>query len=1241
MEALRNGPSLTELWGHRLAGPALRAVIVALAIPTVVLVGFSENPPAGIFLRGMVLGGLYGLLAMGLVLVYRASRIINFAQASLGAAPAALALTLFATRDWPFWAALLLVVVGSPLLGAVVDRLVVRPFFTAPRLILTVVLIGVGQTLGGIQAAIPSALAGELDPPTEFRTPLGARKTEIGGVFFSGDDLAAVIAVVLVALGLAAFFRYTDIGIAVRASAENGDRAALLGIPVRRVSTVVWMLAGLLSGLGVFLRGPLVGLPLDGQVGPVILLYALTAAVIARMESLPVALGAGVALGMIDHSVYFASGFRPTVANALILPILLGALLLQRRTRERGRDTGVNTWQSVKEFRAVSPDLAKMPIVRATSVGVRVVALIVALVAPFIVSDLDRITLSLIAIYAIVGVSLVLLAGWAGQVSLGQFALVGVGAAITGGLAADANADFFVALLLGGLAGAAVAVVVGVPALRVQGLLLAVTTLAFATNMQSFFLDRRYFAWILPEPENVVERPRLWQRIDVHSDLAFYYLCLVVLGLAMWVASGLRRSRTGRILISTRDNERSAQSYGIALNRTRLAAFAISGFLAAVAGGLLSYRLGAVDSAVFSPAESINVFAMAVIGGLSSIPGAIAGAVFVIGTGKFLSFEQALMVNGIGIIVLLKFLPGGLAEAGYRLRDLFLRRIAASRGLDAIDELAPEDAQPAAVLDDRPVATGMPVLLRCEDVCVAYDRVQVLFGVDLEVHEGEIIALLGTNGAGKSTLLRAISGLVSASAGRITLDDVDITKDQPGDTVRKGIVQMPGGRAVFPTLTIAENLRVAAWSYRRDPEHVRTATAEVLQRFPRLSERLEQLAGNMSGGEQQMLGLGMAFIAKPRLLMIDELSLGLAPAIVEELLAMVQAVHANGTTIILVEQSVNVALTLAERAVFMEKGQVRFSGPTADLLQRDDIMRAIFLSGAVAKIASDNGDTAVGPSEDVVLAVEGLQLAFGGITAVGDVSFELQRGEILGLIGPNGAGKTTIFDLVSGFLAPDSGRVVLDGIDVTSWSPDRRAEAGLGRSFQDARIFPSLTVAENIAVALERHLLVRDHLAAAFHLPANGIQEEDVAWTVHDLVELMGLEPYSRALVRELSTGTRRIVDLAMAIAHDPTVLILDEPSSGIAQRETEALVPVLRRIQRETSCSMLVIEHDMPLISTVSDRMLALELGRIIAEGTPAEVLGHPRVLQSYLGTDERVVNRSGELILSAPRRRGPLVAR
>ncbi|MEA3019236.1 MAG: branched-chain amino acid transport system ATP-binding protein livF, partial [Actinomycetota bacterium] len=515
----------------------------------------------------------------------------------------------------------------------------------------------------------------------------------------------------------------------------------------------------------------------------------------------------------------------------------------------------------------------------------------------------------------------------------------------------------------------------------------------------------------------------------------------------------------------------------------------------------------------------------------------------------------------------------------------------ASRFVAADVEAAMKTLSSTAALRRQRLSAGDRSLLLCTGVDVAYDAVKVLFSVDLEVKEGEIIALLGTNGAGKSTLLKAISGLVDPSGGAIFFDGNDVTHADPKRSAELGIVQMPGGRSVFPTLTVNECLRLAGWMYKRtDPDHVKQTTETVLGYFPVLRERGDQLAGNLSGGEQQMLGLGMAFIAKPKLLMIDELTLGLAPTIVSTLMDIVRAIHAQGTTIIIVEQSVNVALTLAHRAVFMEKGEVRFSGPTADLLGRDDILRSVFLEGAASHPGTDgpkkvtagkakgaapaDSTVTVGglrtremqPPADapVLLELEGVVKRFGGIKAVDSVDFQVREGEILGLIGPNGAGKTTVFDLISGFLVPDAGRITFAGEDVTQWSPDRRARAGLGRSFQDARLFASLSVAENIAVALERHLEVRDPLAEALGLPEVAESEIDVAWRVHELIDLLGLDAFRNKFVSELSTGSRRIVDLAMAIAHEPSVLILDEPSSGIAQRETEALGPLLLRIQRE-----------------------------------------------------------------------------
>jgi ABC-type branched-subunit amino acid transport system ATPase component len=545
-------------------------------------------------------------------------------------------------------------------------------------------------------------------------------------------------------------------------------------------------------------------------------------------------------------------------------------------------------------------------------------------------------------------------------------------------------------------------------------------------------------------------------------------------------------------------------------------------------------------------------------------------------------------------------------------------------------------------------AESSGALLSCGGVSVAYDKVQVLFGVDLEVQPGEIVALLGTNGAGKSTLLKAISGLVPPFEGTITFDGRDITGLSPQQATALGIVQVPGGKAVFPTLTVAEHFKAGAWLYaRQDAAEVEERTQRVLEMFPRLQERWSQLAGDLSGGEQQQLALGMAFVARPKLLVIDELSLGLAPVIVERLLDAVRAIHAEGATIVLVEQSVNVALTVATRAYFMEKGQVRFQGPTEDLLARDDVLRSVFLDHANKTIGGAgtgkararvkvDAETVTRPE---ALSVRELTHHFGGISAVNGVTFTVHEGEILGLIGPNGAGKTTIFDIVSGHLPTQRGRIFLGKQEIHGWAPERRAAAGLGRSFQDARIFPSLTTAENIAIGLERHIEVRDHVSALFGTPALRESEMDVAFTVDDLIELMGLGAFRDKFVAELSTGSRRIVDLAMSIAHDPKVLLLDEPSSGIAQKETEALGPLLRRIRDETGCAMLVIEHDMPLITSLSDSIVALDLGAVLTQGPPAEVLRDERVIEAYLGGDPAAIKRSTHAAAaqpkSAPKRR------
>ena len=521
---------------------------------------------------------------------------------------------------------------------------------------------------------------------------------------------------------------------------------------------------------------------------------------------------------------------------------------------------------------------------------------------------------------------------------------------------------------------------------------------------------------------------------------------------------------------------------------------------------------------------------------------------------------------------------------------------------------------------------GEADLLLLRGVNAGYEGRQVLFDVDLDLKEGQIVALLGTNGAGKSTLLKAISGVVEADSGAVVLDGRDITHAPPNEIAVLGISQMPGGQGVFGGLTVQENLQLAGWTRRHEPAARNQAVDDVLEMFPVLRDRFLRSAGDLSGGQQQMLALGMAFVAKPRVLLIDELSLGLAPVVIGQILPLVQRIAAEGTAVILVEQSFNVALTVADTAYFMERGTIRFSGPTAELLGRTDLLRSVFLSDGAPPSTKPTATASTAPSiATSVLRVVDVSRSFGGNRAVSQASFEVGTREIVGMIGPNGAGKTTIFDLISGFVPVDSGLIEFQGHDITELGASKRAAGGLGRSFQDARLFPDMTVTDTLAVALERWVESRSALAAALRLPAVFDDEERTSLRVSELIDLMHLGEYRNTFVRELSTGTRRVVDLACIAAHRPVLVLLDEPSSGIAQREVEALAPVLQRLRDEMGASLLVIEHDIPLISAVSDRVIALDQGAVLTSGVPADVLAHPDVIESYLGNNVAARQRSG----------------
>lgn len=644
-----------------------------------VLVGLlrGESVPIPVMVLAVTFGCLNALFAIGLVLIYRATRIINFAHAGFGGFGAVLMLLLVNELGWPYFAGMAAGLLTAIALGGVCEFFFVRRFAKAPRLVLTVATIGIGQLLLGFALSLPQLFGPEEEVQrtvfSRLDSPFSGFKVEWFPAIFTGDHLVLVGVTAAVLTAMAGFFRFTSIGVAVRAAAENEDKAALLGINTKTLSTLVWVLAAGLSGIAAVLQIPLGGISNAAVtgIGSGLLLRALAAAVIAKMENLPLAVSTAIGISIFERSVFHTFA-RTDIVDLAVLIVILGGLLVQRKRISRGEDTGMATWTATEEIRPVPRELAGLPSVRAAGRRVAIAGAILALAYPWVASPSQTNTGSLFAIYGIVAVSLVILIGWGGQVSLGQFAFVAVGAAVGGALTEKWDIWFPLALVLASLVGAGVSVLLGIPALRIKGLFLAVTTLGFSVVTSTVLLNRQYFGWLIPD---TVDRPK-FAFVNTEDERSFYYLAVLCLLFAVFLAKGLRRSRTGRVLIAMRDNERAAQAFAVNLVRTRLATFALSGFIASMAGVLFAHHQHAVSQQAFLPDQSIQMFIMAVIGGLGSVTGVLLGPLYIAIVKVLLPSEFQLLAGAVGVLIVLLFIPGGLGSLAYGLRDAFLRRVA-------------------------------------------------------------------------------------------------------------------------------------------------------------------------------------------------------------------------------------------------------------------------------------------------------------------------------------------------------------------------------------------------------------------------------------------------------------------------------------------------------------------------------------------------------------------------------------
>jgi ABC-type branched-subunit amino acid transport system ATPase component/ABC-type branched-subunit amino acid transport system permease subunit len=905
---------------------------------------------------GALTGLTYAVLATGLVLVYRATRVINFAHGAIGAFGAALLAKLVLDENWNYWVTFVMVLALGGAIGGLVELTVVRRLFRAPRLVLLVATIGVSELLLVAQLLLPAP-----HKPAPYPSPLH-RQLRIGTLLLTSQHFMVLAFVPVTVLLVAYLMNRTPYGLAIRAAADHPDRAELVGISTKRVSTLVWVLAGVLATLAAVLIDPIrnvnVGAP-SAAVGPSLMLRALTAGLVGRLTSLPRALLGGLIVGIVE-AIVFANVANPGAADAVLF---VGVLVLVAAYGSSVPDHD-RAWALGPKVRAIPERLRRVWWIDQAPRLTMLTGLVGAALLPLVVTSASHAYLfSVVLVYALVGLSVTVLTGWAGQLSLGQFAFVGLGAFVAGGLHLHGVA-FGAAVAYAAVAGALVALLVGLPALRVPGLYLAITTLAFAVAAPGWLFPQHAFVGA----STVATLPRghlLW--FGLSSQRSYYYMCLLLFALVAAGIARLRRSGIGRAIVAAKDNEAASASFGMSPAVAKLTAFALAGALAALAGALLAGLRIQFGPEQFGPELSLEVVAMTIIGGLGSVGGTILGALYVVGLPALFnnSATAGLLTSGAGLLALLLYLPGGLLGALYRVRD----------------------------------------------------------------------ALLG------------------------------------------------------------------------------------------LAERRLNLA---------------------------------APATREQ--------------------------------------------PTGRLPTRAELPPL---------------------SDGPALVVEEAQVTFGGHAALDGVSLEVRPEEIVGLIGANGAGKSTLLDFISGFV-PGQGRVRLLGHDVGGVPAHQRARLGVGRVFQDARLFGDLTVLETIKVALE----VRDPsdlLPSLLALPPSVRSERWKTEVAADYAEFLGLGRYADHLVSELSTGTRRILELCCLLAQGCRLLLLDEPTAGVAQREAEAFAVLIREIKEELGASVLIIEHDIPLVMAISDRVYCLALGRCIADGSPEQVRSDPLVVASYLGTDERAIARSG----------------
>jgi ABC-type branched-subunit amino acid transport system ATPase component/branched-subunit amino acid ABC-type transport system permease component len=877
-------------------------------------------------LFGLGSAAVYALLAQGAVLIYRGSGVVNFAQGGFALVGA---YTYFeALGVMPRLAAAFCGVAVAAALGLFVQVAVMWPMRRSSALARVVATLGILSVL--TQAASIRYTTSALYVPSL----VPQARVSLGGVSLTQDRLWLLgIACVLTA-ALWVSYRYTRVGLATSAVAENQTLAASLGWSPRAVAAMNWTLGSALAGLAGVLLAPITGLTPDVFVLAIV--ASLSAALIGSFRSFPLTLLGGVVIGVLQSECthYITT---PGWTNAIPFLVIIAVIIF------RGRAPPLRSFLSDR-LPAVGTGRVRL--------GGVALGLAVAIWAVYQFSPAFINSVIVTSAFAIVALSLVVVTGYAGQISLAQYALAGIGALAAGRLMAAWHVPFLAALILSILITVPVGMIVALPALRARGVNLAVATLGLALVIETAVLGNpAYTGGVLTG--TVVSHPEIfgWQIQSVMHPQAYAIVCLVLLALAGIFVARLRRRSAGRRLLAVRDNERAAASVGVNVVGAKLYAFGMGAGLAALGGALIALKDSYVNYGQFVTMQSITALVMTVIGGVGFVIGALIAGVALTG-GVFEQFLSNyfslsnwwLLILGVVLIVQLIIFPDGIASETARqarvVMGLVLRFIGGNRFIGGKRVGAAQAATPAPAPVSR-LARVAPKTLELRDVVVTFGATTALDQVSLVVRPGEVVGLIGPNGAGKTTLIDVATGFVKARSGQVLIDGAPVDGLSARQRVGRGLTRSWQSDELFEVMTVAENLRTAAEpggfrTYLRDlllpePRALPPAVAASVQQFE-LEGMLDRLPGELPYATRRLVGVARAMATEPSILLLDEPAAGLDENSTQELITHIRRLaEERGVGILLIEHDVAMVMRTCDRVAAINFGREIVTGTPAEV----------------------------------------------------------------------------------------------------------------------------------------------------------------------------------------------------------------------------------------------------------------------------------------------------------------------